>query len=246
MRDTSTTPHAMKKTCGGAIFFPRCRTELAARLCARGSVTNDFQFKDVVGSSWLLALAAAVLFGSACGSSDGSRAERSSEGGEDAGGEAGQGAQAHGAQPSGGGGTAGSQPDGGDAAGDSNDRAAAAGQGGALTGGGAPSEAGSGARDDAGAGAGGAADDLCGGCCTVRDCPADGAGYLCTDHQCVDVAASLSGLSWKLPCTGAIDAVSCASDPTVTVSTTLAGVSGVTYDVELHFRGVIEPKIYTG
>jgi hypothetical protein len=53
-------------------------------------------------------------------------------------------------------------------------------------------------------------------------------------------------LLWKLPCTGAIDDVSCDSDPTVTVTTQLGGVSGVTYDVTLHFRGIVEQKQYTG
>jgi hypothetical protein len=71
-----------------------------------------------------------------------------------------------------------------------------------------------------------------------------GSGGAC--DGCVDVAGSLSGLLWKLPCTGAIDEVSCASDPTVTVTTTLGGASGVTYDVTLHFRGVVEQKAYLG
>ena len=61
-----------------------------------------------------------------------------------------------------------------------------------------------------------------------------------------DVAGSLSGLLWKLPCTGPHIDVSCTSDPTVTVDTTLGGAAGVTYDVTLHFRGVVERKNYLG
>jgi len=80
----------------------------------------------------------------------------------------------------------------------------------------------------------------------VEDCPSSGAGYLCTDHQCVNVAGSLSGLLWKLPCSGPHVDVSCTSAPTVTVESTLGGATGATYDVTLHFRGVVERKNYLG
>ena len=61
-----------------------------------------------------------------------------------------------------------------------------------------------------------------------------------------DVAGSLAGLLWKLPCTGPHVDISCMADPTVTVESTLGGASGATYDVTLHFRGVVERKNYLG
>ncbi|MES1179075.1 MAG: LamG-like jellyroll fold domain-containing protein [Myxococcales bacterium] len=109
---------------------------------------------------------------------------------------------------------------------------------GAANEGGSSGQAGS--NSDAGAGG---ADNQCD---SAQDCPGEGAGYLCTDHQCVNVAGTLSGLLWKLPCTGPHVNISCASDPTVTVESTLGGAAGVTYDVTLHFRGVVERKNYLG
>ena len=112
---------------------------------------------------------------------------------------------------------------------------------------GAPSQGGAAGQAGSSSEAGvGGDDSQCGGCCSVADCPGDGAGYLCTDHQCVNVAGSLSGLLWKLPCTGPHYSVSCPSEPTVTVNSVLGGAVGVTYDVTLHFRGVVERKNYLG
>jgi len=85
-----------------------------------------------------------------------------------------------------------------------------------------------------------------GECCSASDCgQGDGSGFLCTEQrECVDVAASLSGLTWALPCTGEAGAQSCYTDPSQTVSATLGGAAGVTYDVTLRFRGVVEQKTY--
>lgn len=74
-------------------------------------------------------------------------------------------------------------------------------------------------------------------------------GSLVTDGgACVDVAGSLSGLRWDLPCTGAnADPSLCAAASTPVVKTaTLAGASGSTYSVTLRFRGTIEPNAYSG
>lgn len=180
--------------------------------------------------------------GQACGSSDGSRQELAD------GGEGGQGVAAAGkggalSPTSGSGGSLVAQ------AGSGGTAEVPAGAGGQSDGG-APHEGGStslaGASPEAGASseAGAGGDSACGGCCTVDDCPGD--GYLCTNHQCTNVAGSLSGLLWKLPCTGPHVDISCTSDPTVTVMTTLGGAAGVTYDVTLHFRGVVERKNYVG
>lgn len=61
------------------------------------------------------------------------------------------------------------------------------------------------------------------------------------------VAAALDGLRWELPCVTNTTAELCttpAGDPTV--SAALTGTAGASYDVTLRFRGVVEPKTYTG
>lgn len=181
--------------------------------------------------SWPLVLAvAAAALGNACGSKDSTVAVRPDEGG--AAGDNGE------ATPSGKGGkgsAGGGAANGGTAA----VAGTAAGEGGVTE-----PAAGSGGADTAGAGgvsASGAPGELGG---AFAEAGAGGAGSSC--QGCVDLAGSLDGLLWKLPCTGAIDDTSCDSDPTVTVTTTLGGTSGVTYDVTLHFRGIVEPKQYTG
>jgi hypothetical protein len=59
------------------------------------------------------------------------------------------------------------------------------------------------------------------------------------------VAGSLSGLLWKLPCTAYESGPACATTAATTESTQLAGTAGVTYDVTLRFRGIVEQKTYT-
>jgi hypothetical protein len=59
------------------------------------------------------------------------------------------------------------------------------------------------------------------------------------------VAGSLSGLLWKLPCTAYESGPACATTSATTQSTQLAGTAGVTYDVTLRFRGIVEQKTYT-
>lgn len=75
------------------------------------------------------------------------------------------------------------------------------------------------------------------------------AGSVSSNGQCVNVAGSLSGLRWQLPCTmpGSpfCPTVIDGGDVQV-VSTTLGGASGQTYSVTLHFRGVVEMKEYVG
>jgi hypothetical protein len=64
----------------------------------------------------------------------------------------------------------------------------------------------------------------------------------------VTVAAALNGLRWELPCIAAVtDPSLCTTQSTNIVKTaTLQGTAGKTYVVKLRFRGVIEPKTYTG
>ena len=85
-------------------------------------------------------------------------------------------------------------------------------------------------------------------CCVPADCQTGDAGvgaqFTCENHVCVDVAGSLSGLLWSLPCTGAHSSTSCTTDPTATASTTVGGHAGTTYDITVHLRGVIEQRTY--
>ncbi|MFT3924319.1 MAG: LamG domain-containing protein [Myxococcales bacterium] len=88
----------------------------------------------------------------------------------------------------------------------------------------------------------------CGGSCVVGECcgaSGCGEGFLCgADHRCLDVAGSLAGLAWELPCTGSKNTEACANGPDVNVAATLGGAPGTVYDVRLRFRGVVEAKTY--
>lgn len=86
-----------------------------------------------------------------------------------------------------------------------------------------------------------------GTCCTAADCGVDPGGFVCTAaHTCVDVAGSLDGLLWLLPCTPGATGTSCGTVATTTASTTMGGAPGVTYDVTVRLRGVVEQKTYPG
>jgi len=72
-------------------------------------------------------------------------------------------------------------------------------------------------------------------------------GYVDQGGSCVDVAASLNGLRWELPCTDSHSGPGCDTlSAPVSTATTLGGASGTTYDVVLRFRGVIEQRTYSG
>lgn len=73
------------------------------------------------------------------------------------------------------------------------------------------------------------------------DAAPDAAVDACVTCQ---VSGSLSGLLWQLPC-GDTGSPACGTMPTTTVSATVGGAAGVTYDVTAHFRGVIEQKTYS-
>jgi len=181
-------------------------------------------------------------------------------------GEAGEAGEAGGSEQAGAGGHGGVSGNGGVAG--NGGRAGAGGGAGAGMAGAGP-EAGAGGASEAGAGGEAGAGDVCatdgvpceadgvccagqcvsGSCCQPADCAsadAPAGGFLCTNHQCVNVAGSLSGLVWALPCTSALSSIACNTDPTTTVSSKLGGATGVTYDVSLHFRGVVEQKTYNG
>ncbi|MFO0722755.1 MAG: LamG domain-containing protein [Myxococcota bacterium] len=82
-------------------------------------------------------------------------------------------------------------------------------------------------------------------CCSDAPClQSSGPGFVCSSNQCVDVAGSLSGLLWLLPCGASTDAVACLTTSSTITSTTLGGATGRTYDIRLRFRGVVEEKTY--
>jgi hypothetical protein len=65
------------------------------------------------------------------------------------------------------------------------------------------------------------------------------------------VGGTLSGLQWLLPWTGPYtpfphDATIDNCPASATVTATMGGAAGASYDVTLHFRGKVEYKAYTG
>ncbi len=81
----------------------------------------------------------------------------------------------------------------------------------------------------------------CGSCTKACD-----PGSIC-QSGCVNVAGSLSGLRWELPCTAdGPQAEVCITNAVQTQTATLQGTSGQSYDVTLHFRGIVEQKTYNG
>jgi hypothetical protein len=73
------------------------------------------------------------------------------------------------------------------------------------------------------------------------------AGYEGDGQVCTEVAVSLDGLRWDLPCVSGHGSPVCTVvSNTVTDSTTLGGDSSITYNVELRFRGLVELKTYSG
>jgi hypothetical protein len=84
----------------------------------------------------------------------------------------------------------------------------------------------------------------CGACGTICE-----AGALCAAAGCQNVAVGLNGLRWELPCTSPSNGVNCPStvDGSLeeVLTTTISGSTGTTYQVTLHFRGIVEQKTYT-
>lgn len=64
-----------------------------------------------------------------------------------------------------------------------------------------------------------------------------------TGAGCV-IAGGLTGLRWELPCTSSGSSCSCPALQTQTA--TVEGTGGQSYDITLHFRGIVEEKTYTG
>lgn len=73
-------------------------------------------------------------------------------------------------------------------------------------------------------------------------------GYAGNGQTCDNVAGALGGLRWELPCTGPADAgFLCATSSTpVVVSRQILGPPGKLYAIGMRFRGVVEPRAYSG
>ncbi len=84
--------------------------------------------------------------------------------------------------------------------------------------------------------------------CSTATSPCE-AGSVLSNGQCVNVAGTLAGLRWELPCTDTESPI-CQTEvdggDVQVVSTTLGGAPGQAYAVTLHFRGVVEMKTYAG
>jgi len=73
-------------------------------------------------------------------------------------------------------------------------------------------------------------------------------GFALVNGACVEIAASLNGLRWELPCLAAdpnFPDFVCFTGPDVTQSTTMLGAPGRLYDVRVRVRGVVETRGYT-
>jgi hypothetical protein len=81
----------------------------------------------------------------------------------------------------------------------------------------------------------------CGACTNAPCVVAD----VCVAALCQDVAGSLSGLRWELPCTTPSPTI-CPTVSKVVLTASLGGPSGSAFDVTLRFRGVVEARNYTG
>jgi hypothetical protein len=66
------------------------------------------------------------------------------------------------------------------------------------------------------------------------------------DDTCEQVAGSLAGLRWALPCGSKVTSFSCNLASTAPVSAVLSGTAGASYSVSLRFRGVVETNSYVG
>ena len=82
----------------------------------------------------------------------------------------------------------------------------------------------------------------CGSCGNV--CPASS---VCQAGACENVAESLTGLRWELPCTNSgnpCTTTASGASASEVLTANVAGTAGTTYNVTLHFRGVVEPRTY--
>jgi hypothetical protein len=86
-----------------------------------------------------------------------------------------------------------------------------------------------------------------GGVATALDVPLVHVDTVGTcDSTCQQIAPSLSGLQWDLPCGAPATSFSCFLSPAPPLTSTLVGTPGATYDVVLRFRGVVEQRGYVG
>jgi hypothetical protein len=73
-------------------------------------------------------------------------------------------------------------------------------------------------------------------------CADDAGATVCVGNQCENIAGSLEGLEWYVPCTSGGSSCSASNPPNVNAS--LSGATGVTYAVTFNFEGVVEERTY--
>jgi len=82
---------------------------------------------------------------------------------------------------------------------------------------------------------------------TVDAAAADAARVDAGGPDAGGVAAAIDGLRWEIPCMARTQPELCRTQTApITVSALLSGAPGASYDIALRFRGVVEPKTYTG
>lgn len=192
---------------------------------------------------WSAIGAVGALWIWSCGSSDSQRtapedAGADAGGAPDLGGDGGQSLGGHSGTANGGAAGTTTAPPGGAGAGEAGASPAAAGD---NTGGDRGNVGGAPVAGAAGANDGGA---------PTLSCTVDPSlckeGEICHEGSCQNVAGTLAGLLWELPCASDLGGNVCSTVPGTNVSTQLGGTAGITYDVKLHFRGVVEQKTYNG
>lgn len=65
-------------------------------------------------------------------------------------------------------------------------------------------------------------------------------------RDAASIKAALDNMRWNLPCTGSNSGKVCTTDATVDDSKVLSGDGKTLFNITLRFRGIVEPKPYTG
>ena len=71
-------------------------------------------------------------------------------------------------------------------------------------------------------------------------------GFMDNGTSCVNVAGSLDGLRWELPCVSDYTSNVCVTTGATMSMTTIGGSPSTHYGIRVHIRGVVEEKTVTG